>query len=791
MLDVELPSGLDPMYLAHMKKVDPSQSEYYSNLGAGQFMEASVRAHTVAGHGVPTHVHTRHATPALAISAASDDPAAAAAAAAATPPTAIGATLNDIFNGEGLPLAVVSPAHHHIRGESEASATRETLDHELGLGKAEAATAALKHKAEWQQRLAQQDAVRAARRQVAQFHEARRGVSVGEIIRGAGSRAEAHRQAARVSTRGQRAQELKAGTAAKQYAAKTQSFLEQQRLASQANTHTALHSAASSGDVTTLMSLLHAKNLNLSGEYGQTPLILAAAEGQEDALKLLLEMGADADRADDDGMTALMWACGARAVGCVGALLDAGALVTPLDQSGNSASAWAASPSVLAGDVLARRQAMRTQNKRRWGKAGRASAMIEETGANWKTAWAQPSGEGWSLTTWYAPVKPRAAISKIDGRLKSADFSLFRKALPDYARYPGIGFPVTATTGETGSMLGQHLLPHVTGRNWDRLDHLDAPSAELQDAKRVEAVMRGEHAEAVLHDLEWHDTVSALRTGGAAAAEAVAAVLTHCVAVLGYAATKGSTSATERAAAVSLRERTRHLVRTFGPGAQSEAACHIIASLAERDERLFAIDGDARQLPRGKDTFGLDADPRQRRALPAQLTDSAAAAATAAMTGGGEAATARPRSSVRERQGPDGVLEAGYSREAEERAAEEAATAVDDDTTAGALLAGPAGAPSHVNAATAGLTELRPSPKPARQQQQQQQLTIRIVARILVAANHIPGRQACIDGSPNADGEAEAKHVRVFVSSRSLRQRTILTLLPRVVPCARACVVMA
>jgi ankyrin repeat protein len=58
---------------------------------------------------------------------------------------------------------------------------------------------------------------------------------------------------------------------------------------------TALHYAAASGDLDIMKLLLerHA-DIDAASPTGTTPLMLAAREGQEDAVKLLLDEGADA-----------------------------------------------------------------------------------------------------------------------------------------------------------------------------------------------------------------------------------------------------------------------------------------------------------------------------------------------------------------------------------------------------------------------------------------------------------------------------------------------------------------
>jgi len=124
---------------------------------------------------------------------------------------------------------------------------------------------------------------------------------------------------------------------------------------------TALHAAASQGHATTLKILLEAGgDPNLHAEDHQfTPLIEAAAERREDAVKVLLAAKVDLEATDDDGRTALHWAVFAyrpeavhiyRRMGAphdtvfrdpgpakvIELLLDAGAKIDAADDEGNT-----------------------------------------------------------------------------------------------------------------------------------------------------------------------------------------------------------------------------------------------------------------------------------------------------------------------------------------------------------------------------------------------------------------------------------------------------------------------
>ena len=69
-----------------------------------------------------------------------------------------------------------------------------------------------------------------------------------------------------------------------------------------------VHVAAHVGDVETLQHVLTPDSVNLLSEGGWTPLILSAAGGHVEAVKVLLAAGGDPNVADRDGWTPLMFA---------------------------------------------------------------------------------------------------------------------------------------------------------------------------------------------------------------------------------------------------------------------------------------------------------------------------------------------------------------------------------------------------------------------------------------------------------------------------------------------------
>ena len=500
MLNPQLPSALDSGYLAHMKTVDndPPIADYYDNLGAvsvaavNQDTDNRVRGRPGAIVSSPKEGMEfalppgweQHSTPdgmtyyidhnrqqrhrqlsdSVLTQIQEDEKAQALRDRAAT--TAIdsaanvpdvGKALNSFFT-DGVSLAVVNPSQLDIRRQTERHASRAGLDMELGLGTRSAVNAAaLLEKLKWTDYLQAQDALRSQKRRVEEFRRLG-NASITDVIKAQDARKDAHRRQRRIDDRAQRSIAMKATTAAHEYAARERTLHKQHAELAAKNTHTAVHEAASTGDIERLGQLIsdNPSALNAGGEYGQTPLILAAAASRSAALQLLIDMGAVVDSRDDDGMTALMWACAAKAVDCVEVLLQASALVTLTDANGNTATDWAASPAVAGGSVLEKRNKTRTISKRRWGKA-LVSADVQ-SGTNWKTGYAAHTGEGWSLTTHCAPVKPRGGIHPSSGMLRETDFSIYRKAQLDFKRYPGTGYPVTSTTESRSSLLGAHLL---------------------------------------------------------------------------------------------------------------------------------------------------------------------------------------------------------------------------------------------------------------------------------------------------------------------------------------------
>jgi hypothetical protein len=194
-------------------------------------------------------------------------------------------------------------------------------------------------------------------------------------------------------------------------------------------THTPIHEAAKVGDVDSLSVLVHKDNLNLLGEFGQTPMMLAAAHNRVEVMELLLKRGANMETQDDDGMTAMMWAAVNRAVPCVETLLGFGAIVSATDKDGSTAIDWAVSADTSNTASTKRRQ-------------------LNPDG----TIRAPESPRDRSLHHWQQVLKPREAYGA-DQSLVSFDHAKglttgYRRTMEDYAKYPGSGFEIVTVASD-------------------------------------------------------------------------------------------------------------------------------------------------------------------------------------------------------------------------------------------------------------------------------------------------------------------------------------------------------
>jgi ankyrin repeat protein len=106
------------------------------------------------------------------------------------------------------------------------------------------------------------------------------------------------------------------------------------------NGWTALHIAIDSGSESCVKLLLEkgVKNVNAKDQIGMTPFLHACSQnGNIHCLKCLVDHGADIDECDNDGFTSLMWACLRGHMNAVKFLLDNGADKTKVNKYSETA----------------------------------------------------------------------------------------------------------------------------------------------------------------------------------------------------------------------------------------------------------------------------------------------------------------------------------------------------------------------------------------------------------------------------------------------------------------------
>ena len=111
------------------------------------------------------------------------------------------------------------------------------------------------------------------------------------------------------------------------------------------NGMTALMMALSHGNINIIklffdhgksINLEHGKSINLENAYGETPLMLAVSNGNEEAIPLLLDNGADINQLNQNGMTPLMLAVSNGKKKAMEMLLERGADINQPNQNGET-----------------------------------------------------------------------------------------------------------------------------------------------------------------------------------------------------------------------------------------------------------------------------------------------------------------------------------------------------------------------------------------------------------------------------------------------------------------------
>ena len=708
----------------------------------------------------------------------------------------VGDAFNDFFR-EGMGAAVLNPAKFDIRHGHEDDIMERERDHGLGSEMVaagfvtsvdEANRMGEKKKEEWQVELRKLDIEHKAKARVGEFHTANAAMSMTDVMKAGREKAAEKARIARIDERRARQETTKSGGSMEVYTQRQEELMASRAEALKERTHTQIHEYARTGNIEMLNAdpVLLASMIELPGMFGDTPLVCAMSEGQTGAAVLLIGCKANIDVKDDDGMTPLMWACASKQPRSVEALLKAGALVTLTDNAGNTAMDWTASNDLQGADVAEKRESMKNENKRRWGIGGKVTQVIERTGADWKSGWAAPNGDNWSLTTWLGPAQgikismdpdksaanSRRSINKATGMLKHADFTTYRVAKPDFKEFPAFGHDSVQVIPSQD----------IVGRKWDRLNRYDGM---LKETKVYEAVMRGEQMEDVLHDIAWHDMVGTLLEGGSAMGAVFVETLTHCVETLGYALSVAMLHY-EREAMRVLRDRLRDLVRLFSGGAAARA-CEFISMLPEKDEDVPEI------APTALDNIelGMDRTARTRRKLTA-AEQAPGALSVGEMEARAKALVVAEKESeaaaAAERKAQWEALQSEYSAAGDLPALQDGVAdpqpelpALEDGRPASPASPKSAGgsrpssrqsaAGSRPNSRQSGGMGSRPNSRqsgsrPGSRQSattatsvssaesNRGQLTLRIFAHLLVTANDIPGREACNANSQLAQDNA-------------------------------------
>ena len=358
--DAEIPCGLDPHYVAFMREHDKRQADYYDLLGVPN-MDPSPIA------GLPRRDAAVKLAPLEAVERDMAAPAMADKAAGLT------AGFSDFFGG-GV-VATPNPAKFDIRSRHEIDiAIERNLERELGgvdMGTMQALRRrAEKEKAGWNKRINMQQQQRKLEREAAggAYSGAQQGLSVTAVLANSKTAGLEKRREGRLRLKEDRQASKRSEHGTWQYEDRQRQIADDKVAAARYKTNQPLHLAAKAGELDTLQILVHKGNVDLLGEYGQTALMLAAQARQVAAVEALLkvttaptkemacrqiktgltislvpllQVPAQRDLQDDDGMTALMWAAANGAVDCVRMLMKWGAILSVTDNEGNAAVDWA------------------------------------------------------------------------------------------------------------------------------------------------------------------------------------------------------------------------------------------------------------------------------------------------------------------------------------------------------------------------------------------------------------------------------------------------------------------
>jgi ankyrin repeat protein len=156
--------------------------------------------------------------------------------------------------------------------------------------------------------------------------------------------------------------------------------------------------AAAAGNLDQLKPLLDSKsNVDAKNKEGDTPLMFAALHGRKDCVDALIAAHADIKARDKHGDTALQWAVHGGSIDCIQALIDAGADVKATNNDGVSPLMWAARLGDLDEVELLLKDGAGANSKNKDGE----NALVSAVCASW--TYASDTNEGlWIMS----PAQP-------------------------------------------------------------------------------------------------------------------------------------------------------------------------------------------------------------------------------------------------------------------------------------------------------------------------------------------------------------------------------------------------